>query len=423
MNIRFAHLIVILAVLGWYTSSRYAIAQEANVPIEQLDVYRAVELAHQLNPSLNAMRQQVRRKAGERLTGYGIHAPFVSYFREGINDSGFSEQRLTFSQSIDFPLTSYYRISSTRTEQEALQLQVEGETRQVTSAVKKAYTELLYAQELVHLRAWEADLSQELVDAAAIRVEVGESAELEVMRAELGRAEAESGLAEANLAFEQARYVLFNVVGLDPAVQTYTIVFPDTLVYFKTNITQDAVLDQLQNQPELQSRERTIDAARLGVKQVRSSLLPALQFDIYPQDFGGGYNRYGFQVVFKMPLGAFTNYRGQMRMAKADVQTQTWNHQAVYLALKRDVEQAWHSYNASKRIIDRYSQVIRGRAEELLTRAQEGYQLGELDLLTLLDTQRTYLESELQYYNALRDYYLQLIELERYLNQEIVFVR
>ena len=423
MNIRYTHLIALLVVLGWYTSSRCAIAQDANVPVEQLDVHRAVELAHQLNPSLNAIREQVRRKDGERLTEYGIHAPFVSYFREGIKDAGFSEQRLAFSQTIDFPLASYYRISNTRTEQEALKLQLEGEMRQVTSAVKKAYTELLYAQELVHLRALEADLSQALVDAAAIRVEVGESAELEVMRAEIGRAEAESGLEEAHLAFQQARYVLFNVVGLDPTDQTYTVVFPDTLMYFKSDINQDAVLAQLLKQPELLSRERTIDAARLGVKQVRSSLLPALQFDIYPQDFGGGYDRYGFQVGFRMPLGAFTNFRGQMRMAKADVQTQTWNHQAVYLALKRDAEQAWHSYDTSKRIIDRYDQVIRERADELLKRTQEGYQLGELDLLTLLDTQRTYLASEMQYYNALRDYYLQLIELERYLNQEIVFVQ
>lgn len=422
MNIRYVQLTVMLVVLGWYISSGHAIAQEVNVSTGQLDVHKAVELAHQLNPSLNAMREQVRRKAGERLTEYGIHAPFVSYFREGIKDAGFSEQRLAFSQSFDFPLTSYYRISSTRSEQEALQLQLEAETRQVTSAVKKAFAELLYAQELVRLRALEADLSQELVEAAAIRVEVGESAELEVIRAEIGRAKAESGLEEANLAFQQARYMLFNVVGLDPTDQTYALVFPETLVYFETEISQDEVLAQLQKQPELLSRERTINAARLDVKQVRSSLLPALQFDIYPQDFGRGYNQYGFQVGLKMPLGAFTNFRGQMRMAKADVQTQTWNHQSVYLALKRDIEQAWHSYDTSRRIINRY-QVIRGRADELLIRTKEGYQLGELNLLSLLDTQRTYLESKLQYYKALRDYYLQLIELERYLNHEIVFVR
>ena len=423
MNIRYAHLIAMLVVIGWSARSLDAMAQDAHIPIEQLDVHKAVELAYRLNPSLNAMREKILHKSGQQLTEYGIHAPFVSYFREGIKGSSFSEQRLAFSQSIDFPLTSYYRISGTRTERDALQLQLEGETRQVTAAVKKGYTELLYAQELVHLRTLEADLSQELVDAATVRVEVGESAELEVMRAEIGLAEAEAGLEEAHLAFEQARYTLFNIVGLDPQDQTYTVVFTDTLVYFKTDISQDAVLTQLRKQPELQSRERTIDAARLGVKQIRSSLLPALQFDIYPQDFGGGYNRYGFQVGFKMPLGAFTNYRGQMRMAKADVQIQTWNHQAVFLALKKDIEQVWHSYAMSRQIIDRYNQVIRGSADELLRRTQEGYQLGELDLLTLLDTQRTYLESELRYYRALRDYYLRLIELERYLNQEIVFAR
>ena len=64
---------------------------------------------------------------------------------------------------------------------------------------------------------------------------------------------------------------------------------------------------------------------------------------------------------------------------------------------------------------------MRARAQELLARTREGYQVGEINLLALLDTQRTYLASELRYYNALRDYYLHLIELEQFLGDEVIF--
>ncbi|RMF54048.1 MAG: hypothetical protein D6746_14915 [Bacteroidetes bacterium] len=61
------------------------------------------------------------------------------------------------------------------------------------------------------------------------------------------------------------------------------------------------------------------------------------------------------------------------------------------------------------------------RAATLLALTREGYRLGEIDLLTLLDTQRTYLDSQLRFYQALRDYYLDVIELERYLERDLIF--
>ncbi len=93
----------------------------------------------------------------------------------------------------------------------------------------------------------------------------------------------------------------------------------------------------------------------------------------------------------------------------------------MYLDLKRKVEQAWHSYETSKATISRYNNEVRTRAQELLARTQEGYQVGEINLLTLLDTQRTYLASELRFYNALRDYYIYLIDLEQFIGEELVF--
>lgn len=52
---------------------------------------------------------------------------------------------------------------------------------------------------------------------------------------------------------------------------------------------------------------------------------------------------------------------------------------------------------------------------------QKGYSLGELDLLTLLEAQRTYLRTQETYYQTLRDYYLTVIDLERYLQTDIIF--
>ena len=265
-------------------------AQDAVRAENELGVYEAIGLARMHGPALNQLREQVQAKGGERLTSFGIYAPEIIYTREGISGGGFAEQRWGISQTIDFPLQSYYRLRRVDTERQALDFDVEAALNGLTVAVKKAYTHLLYAQEMIHLREEEVRLAAALQEAASVRVEVGEASELEQMKADIGLAEAQSNLEDARQAFENARYALFHVVGLDPDQQHYEIAFPDTLVYIDVDVDQERVLQRIAVQPELQSAVLSQEAARLGVQQTRSALLPALKVDVFPQDFGTGYD-------------------------------------------------------------------------------------------------------------------------------------
>jgi cobalt-zinc-cadmium efflux system outer membrane protein len=51
----------------------------------------------------------------------------------------------------------------------------------------------------------------------------------------------------------------------------------------------------------------------------------------------------------------------------------------------------------------------------------EGYRVGELDILAALQAQQTFLVTEQRYFEALRDYYIELIELEQFLQRDLVF--
>ncbi len=395
-------------------------AQRPDNAVEQLSVREAIKLAHAIHPAINEMRGQIQVKRGERMMSYGIRATMVSFFREGIGDGMFEEQGLSFLQIIDFPLTSYYRVAQVRTEQNALELRLESVTRSVTAGVKKAYTDLQYAQELVRLREEQVRLFEDLVAAARLRVEVGEASELESLKAEIQHAEALSGLEQSRRQFQHARYELLGIVGINPDTKGSVIVFPDSIPYVEVNIDESMMHDRIEAQPEFRSASSSLDAARVGVKRARSYLLPALQIEVFPQDFGSGYNRYGFQVGLRLSLWG-NHYRGGMHVAKASVQNRSWEKQAVLIELKKQAEQAWHSFQTSKRTIDRHVNEVKVRAARLLRQTQEGYRAGELDILTLLDTQRTYLASELRYYDALRDYYFQLITLERFVGEELVY--
>ena len=143
--------------------------------------------------------------------------------------------------------------------------------------------------------------------------------------------------------------------------------------------------------------------------------------NLYKQNFGTGYHFKGFEVGLKIPLWYPFDQKGKINQALARQEEISWKQQEIKLETKKQIELAWHNYSVSRSIIQRYEKTMKTKASELLSLALKAYQLGEIDLLNLLNAQHTYLNSEQSYLQALRDYYLQLVTLEKYLEKELVY--
>ncbi len=396
----------------------------ASITPDTLDIQAALKLALTHHPQLLALRAQQEALRGRKLQAYGIENPQLYFLREGIGSGqSFAEQRWILVQRFDFPLVTYYRLQARHLEFQALEAELEAMTIRIRAGVKQAYTEVLYAQELVHLREEEVALLEQLQKAARARMAAGLATDLEVVRTEIQLADARSRLEAAQRDFLQTRYALFRAIGLDPKAQRYDIVFPDTLVYVPVVIPQEEVLARLNQLPELHRQQVQVQAARAAIRQARASLLPQLQVDIYPQNYGDGYRFVGFQIGFSLPLAFLPGYRGRVREARALYEVRRWELADLQLQLKQQAEQAWHGYETARIIVERYARQVRERSHELLVRLQQGYRLGEVSLIELLDAQRLVLESEQRYYEALRDYYRQLIALEPFLGRELTFLK
>ena len=102
-------------------------AQEKDNDLNELTVKKAIELAFMNNPILNQLIQEKEKKKAEYLGAFGLSTPNIFYMKEGIKNSKFAEQRLTVSQSIDFPLKTSYTLNSISNEKEAFELKIESE--------------------------------------------------------------------------------------------------------------------------------------------------------------------------------------------------------------------------------------------------------------------------------------------------------
>jgi cobalt-zinc-cadmium efflux system outer membrane protein len=244
---------------------------------------------------------------------------------------------------------------------------------------------------------------------------------MDLTKAELQVAESNNDIDDARRQLHQARYSLFNLMGLPPENQKYTIEFMDTLKSKDVEISQITALSVLTEQPSYKSSARELAASGYFLKEARSNILPDIRFNLYKQDYGTGYNFNGFELGLSFPIWYPLEQKGKIRMNLARQEEIQWKQKEIRSGVKEQIEHAWHSYEVSRSTIKRYDETIRSKAEKLRTLTLSAYRLGEIDLLNLINAQQIYLNSQQRYLLALRDFYIQLVELERFLDLELVY--
>jgi cobalt-zinc-cadmium efflux system outer membrane protein len=389
-----------------------------------LTINQAVESAYEKNAGLQQLRQMLKQKESAWRTRTGISAPEISYFKEGIgNGPGdvFDEKRLTVSQEFDFPLTTAYRLKGISEEVKALELEVKAVENEIKTEVKSYYIEVLYANYLQQSRQNQLKLAQDLYNAVYTKFETGMANGIDLTNAELRLEEARNDLDQSEWILHKARYGLFFAMGLPEEEQSYSIVFSDTLMAEDIEILQIQALLTQKDHPRYLATQHEIQATEFFIREAKSNLLPDLRLNLYKQNFGEGYDFKGFEVGLKIPLWLPFDQKGKINQAVARREEILWKQKEVSLSIKKQIEYAWHNYSASRSVVDRYNKTMKNKTSYLQELSFKAYQLGELDLLNLLTAQQTYLTSEQRYLEALRDYYLQLVALEKYLGQDLVY--
>lgn len=396
---------------------------KAQTNIDTLTIENAIAYAIKNNPVILSLEEAINIKHAEKWKSLGIDTPEISYMKEGISSRSISyfEKRFTASQTIDFPLKSIYNYQAYSDEVSSLELNFLAKKRNLKVEVKSLYVEVLASIAVKELSEKQLELSNNLFNAVSSRVEAGVSSELELFKASIKLDESKNDLADATTAYHNSRYMLFNKIGMDPEEQSYSISYVDTLSFIALELDEEVILDLIPYQPEMLSIDAKQSSADKKISASWSSLLPKLNFSYYIQDFGRGYNFHGYEVGVSVPLWFMINESQDIKIAKTKSKLIEWEKRDLFLELKKEIELSWHSFETSREIINRYEGNIRKRAKTLLDLTLEGYQVGNIDLLNLLYSQETYLSSELRYIEALKNYYIKIIELEKYLNKELVF--
>ena len=283
--------------------------------------------------------------------------------------------------------------------------------------LKRGYYEALVARAVLSIEEENRDNFAGLVRFNTVRFEEGYISEGEVIKVRLERIKYDSALANASLAFRQARVRLLEMLGETNFERAGTIDVERRMEVAAAKI-DIAPLRQaaLASNPEVKIAEAEVARIAASLKLEQS----IAKGEVTPY---AGYKRVGVDntvlagVTVPLPFG--NRNQGGIARAEAEQRVAGTNVRLARNRALADVESAYRAYETARELVQAYQTGLLKQADESRDITLEAYREGAVELIALLDAQRTRSEVRTNYYRALFEYYKSIFQLELATGSEI----
>ncbi len=302
---------------------------------------------------------------------------------------------------------------------EASRYDAESSIETVIYNVKVAYYNMVFAK--IQREVYEEtvkDFELQWKQAKAY-YEIGKKAKIDVTTAEYNLGNAKVNLIKAKNTQEVAAVQLANAVGI-PELEG--VILKDKLNNKKYEVNfPDLIKTAEESRPALLAAKKAMDAAEMNVRAAKRAFTPDLSgFAGY--DHGGRQidNDYGYQFGVQLNYTAMNlmllkkqvdEAKASYNKAVADYEQQKQN---VYLEVKSAYINLLNSHDS----LD-VAKLALQQAKERQYLAFRRYQVGLGDAIEFKDSENTYLNAQLDYYNNLLNYNINAAELERVIGAPI----
>ena len=241
-----------------------------------------------------------------------------------------------------------------------------------------------------------------------LRSKDGEISRVEYLPSQIERLNAGTQVTRAENERSAAWRRLSAVVGADLAVQDLdgnVKLLPPELVW------DEQLARIMATSPELGAAMAEVSRAQVALERARVQPIPNLltQASVL-YDESSNYTIGGLQAGVPLPL--WNRNQGGIRQAQADIARAQRNVGRTELDLQRRLANAFNIYETARRLADAYDKEILPKAQETFELVENGYRLGEVGYLDLLNAQRTYSQTNLAYLDALDDVWMSWTNIE-----------
>lgn len=357
-------------------------------------------------------------------------------------DSGYKAEftyRYGVVSAIEPPWKLVFRILAAKKQIKQTDFEIRNALWQLRGDIRKAYTELVVAQETYETLTDLFELSARLYDVAAKRFQAGDVPELDVLKARLlnGQNAIERDVGARRVV--QARQALAILLGrnyetkvevprLSPFQLRAEII--DLLPDFNKEMPGLDVLMSAanQNRLELKVLAQAIQTAKAQLKVAYAEVLPNPTLGVgssvvngppldpaqldpakpLPKNVFHGYFIQVFQPlpIFDLNQGDISKYRATIRALKSQVTSQE-------NVIQQEVSAAYQRVQAARQRILTYQEKLLNDSNEVARLSRRSYEVGQSDITSTLLTQQANIQIRNQYLDAVNAYQQAFTDLEQ----------
>jgi outer membrane protein, heavy metal efflux system len=396
-----------------------ASACAAQVPAP-LSMQQAVDLARMQNPSLLAAQAHVTAtRQSETTAGLRVNPNFnltgsdVSLAANSNSPYFYSGQ---VSRLFERGQKRRWRLDIAHSTTDVTRSQYADQERQVTLAVKTAFTQMLGAKGAFDLAKQNLDDYRKTIDLSRQRLQAGDISATDFKRLDLQLAQFESDYDSAHANLIQASEQLQTLLGYDRPHPDFDIagsLDPPPISMALPDVEQKA----LQARPDYLAAQQSVRLADANVKLAYAdgTTDPTIEGEY---DRAGTANTAGFQLG--IPLRIFDRNQGEKARTKYEAQSSRFSETAARNQVVSDVDQAWAGYEDALSLARRYNGHYLQEAHEVRDNLEFSYRHGGTTLLDYLNALQDYRQVNLDALNANMQVWLSLHQVSFAAATEIV---
>ncbi|MBS1991309.1 MAG: TolC family protein [Cyanobacteria bacterium SZAS LIN-3] len=349
-------------------------------------------------------------------------------------DEAFGEgvRRVGPQQTFEPPWKLAFRLLAAKREVQQTKLTILNVLWQFRNDVRRAYTEVVVAQETYQTLMDLSELAHKLLSVTQKRFQSGAVPELDVLKARLAASQADIDSAQGKMRVTRARQQLNIILGRSynaPISATRLPSFegkersellPDYSVPFPP--VSDFITEAFENRLELRINKQALKLNKAQLYNAYGNMLPNPQF-AYGQSTstnlpsGPKLNSPFFTVNAEMPL--FTYSQGDIARLKATERQLKLRDAAIKNQITADVTAAYNTLMTARNRLKTYQDHVLADSAEVARLARRSYEVGQSDINATLLAQQANFQVRSDYLNAVSNYQSAMTDLEQSIGEPI----
>ena len=345
----------------------------------------------------------------------GVGQPFSS-----LNASDFAYRGIGVSQEIPFPGKLSLASEEAQREADSERENYRSVVLEKTSQLKTTYYEWYFVVKAIEITSKNRDLLDRFEQIARARYAVGKGIQPDVLKAQVEV----SGLVQQLDLLEQKKLLaearIRSVLNSEVALGR-----PSDIRQTPVRYQLETILQMVEKQsPRLQSEQAMVQSRAVGIERARREYRPDFDFNFQWQKRGSTFpDLYMVVAEVKLPVFFARKQRLGVEEAGARLQEARENYQAARQDLIFSAKDKYFTAMTSEKLLALFQSGIIPQSSTALESALSGYEVGNVDFLTLLNNAITLLNYEMQYYQELTKHEQALAELEPLVGVELVASR